>query len=221
MIITAGNGTLTGNSDTEYVLNQSLNVETETLKESAGSGEYVKFDGRTYRIMEHTDTGTKLILDGFYDTTVAYGNDFQTMSTLLTSTSFKNWLVPTRQTDLINTTWYRGANFTSGSNYKDNLSSTENPFTNTVALVRVGEMLANQSLSLISKNYTTANTSANSWNYWAMTPCNTTTAWNIRNYGVADLIDFTATYGVRPVIMVSSDLVINAGNGTLSAPYEI
>jgi len=142
------------------------------------------------------------------------------MSTLLTGSTFLNWLAPTRQGDIINTTWYRGDYWT-GGDYETNLSSTANLFTGKVGLIRIGEMLASQSLSLLTNNYSSTNSTSNSKTYWTLTPYDASIAWHVFNNDTANSYDASSSGGVRAVIVIPSSMQITSGNGTLSSPYQV
>ena len=142
--ITGGNGTLTD----PYMIGEVSDV-TGSLKDNGHVGEYVTYAGRNYRVVETSNQGTKLILDGYYDSNddgtieesdkMAYGttDGTCTLSTTINEESFINWISNNNEPDknkLVSTTWYRGDNFDFGDNYKDNLESTSNPYEGKVGL---------------------------------------------------------------------------------------
>ena len=229
-IITSGDGTLSATSN-GYILNQTLdNVTNKKVSEVVTSGEYVTYDGRTYRVVEKNSDGVKLILDGFYTTDTAYGTDFSTMGSTLNDTNFQNWLLPTKTPQPVK--WYRGAYFVDGNDYTNNLSTsnTSNEFQITsgnksIGLIKIGEIMSGQSLSMITSNYKTMNDISNRYSrtnrYWTLTPKSGSSAWDVYNYGSADRDVVARAYGLRPVIVISSDATITSGNGTLTAPFEV
>ena len=223
--ITGGNGTLTD----PYIIGEVSDV-TGSLKDNGHVGEYVTYAGRNYRVVETSNQGTKLILDGYYDSNndgtidnMEYGTNC-TLCTTINEESFINWISNNNETDkakLVSTTWYRGDNFDYGDNYKDNLESTSNPYEGRVGLIRVGEMLSGQSETILSKNHTVSNNYNNAQTYWTSTPNSASNAWNVYSIGNASSNDVADAYGVRPVVMISSDVTITGGNGTPNSPYQI
>lgn len=229
-IITSGDGTLSATSN-GYILNQTLdNVTNKKVSEVVTSGEYVTYDGRTYRVVEKNSDGVKLILDGFYTTDTAYGTDFSTMGSTLNDTNFQNWLLPTKTPQPVK--WYRGAYFVYGNDYTNNLSTsnTSNEFQITsgnksIGLIKIGEIMSGQSLSMITSNYKTMNDISNRYSrtnrYWTLTPYGASDAWDVGYYGDAGYHGVAYAGGLRPVIVISSDATITSGNGTLTAPFEV
>ena len=55
---------------------------------------------------------------------------------------------------------------------------------------------------------------------WTMTPSSSSYAWLVYYYGFADYHSVSATYGLRAVINVNSDVTITAGNGTLGTSWS-
>ena len=228
--ITGGNGTLTD----PYIIGE-VNDVTGSLKDNSHVGEYVTYAGRNYRVVETSNQGTKLILDGYYDSNndgtiensdyMAYGttDGVCTLCTTINEDSFINWISNNNETDknkLVSTTWYRGDYWTDG-NYKTNLESTSNPYEGRVGLIREGEMLSGQSETILSKNHTTSNSDTNAKTYWTATPYSDLFAGFVLGGGSVDNDDVTLTWSVRPVIMISPDVQITSGNGTFNSPYQI
>ena len=231
--ITGGNGTLTD----PYIIGE-VNDVTGGLKEHSHVGEYVTYAGRNYRVVETSNQGTKLILDGYYDSNndgtieesdkMAYGttDGTCTLCTAINEDSFINWISNNNETDknkLVSTVWYRGDYFVEGDNYKDYLESTANPYEGRVGLIRVGEVLSGQSETILSKNHATSNNYNNAQVYWIATPYSASYAWYVYIYGAASYNEFYVTHavGVRPVIMIGPDVQITSGNGTFNSPFQI
>ena len=220
--ITKGDGT----TSNYYVLSENKNSNiTGTLEENVTSGEYVKLEGKTYRVVSKESDGIKLILDG-YVVKSKYGsnNTFTTTSGIgatlngdvLTSLGLST------SDKIVETTWYQGDAIDYGFKYTDVLNSTSNGVTAKVGLIRVGEMLASQSSTILTKNYTAASSYNNATSYWLMNKYTSTSdAWGVNSDGYANYSGVTSTYGVRPVIKVKTDLTISKGNGTWNSPYEI
>ena len=230
--ITGGNGTLTD----PYMFEDKSSSVTGTLKDNSQIGEYVTYAGRNYRVVETSENGTKLILDGYYDSNnngtidssdkMSYGTNC-TLCTTINEDNFINWLSNNNEEDknkLASITWYRGDYWGSSSttyNYKTNLDSTGNPYEGSVGLIRIGEMLSGQSETILSKNHTVTNSYSNTLTYWTATPYSVSYAWNVYSDGNADLNSVSFAYGFRPVINISSEITITGGNGTPNSPYQI
>lgn len=210
-----------------------LNEVTGSLKDHSRVGEYVNYAGRNYRVVETSSSGTKLILDGYYDSNndgtvedsdkMAYGTNC-TLCNTINEDSFINWISNNDDTDknkLSLTTWYQGDNFDYGNNYKDNLGSIANPYEGRIGLIRVGEILSGQSETILSKNHTVSNSNYNTQTYWTSTPYSVSFAWYVFYNGNAYSDDVGLMNGVRPVIMISPDVQITSGNGTFNSPYQI
>jgi hypothetical protein len=102
------------------------------------------------------------------------------MGSTLNDTNFQNWLLPTKTPQPVK--WYRGAYFVYGNDYTNNLSTsnTSNEFQITsgnksIGLIKIGEIMSGQSLSMITSNYKTMNDVVNRYSrtnrYWTLTSC--------------------------------------------------
>ena len=229
IIITGGNGTL---SD-PYMFEDKSSSVTGTLKDNSQIGEYVTYAGRNYRVVETSDNGTKLILDGYYDSDndgtvdssdeMSYGTNC-TLCTTINEDNFINWLSNSNVQDkqkLASTTWYRGEHFDYGYNYKTNLESLSNPYDGSVGLIRVGEMLSGQSETILSKNHTVSNSVNNAQWYLTVTPYGSSDVWIVSDNSSADFYSVDTTFSLRPVINIGPDVQITSGNGTPNSPYQI
>ena len=230
--ITGGNGTLTD----PYLIGE-VNDITGSLKDNSHVGEYVTYAGRDYRVVETSSSGTKLILDGYYDSDddgtidssdgIAYdsnNNGGCTLCTAVNEEPFINWISNNNETDkakLVSTTWYRGDYFGWGDNYKDNLESTSNPYVGRVGLIRVGEMLSGQSETILSKNHTVIKDKDNAAVYWTSTPYDASDAWFVDSIVETYIGSTIGLNAVRPVVMIGPDVQILGGNGTFNSPYQI
>ena len=56
---------------------------------------------------------------------------------------------------------------------------------------------------------------------WTMTPCNSSYAWYVLEYGSFDYNSVSNANGLRAVIVIKSDVEIISGTGTFSNPYVI
>ena len=235
--ITGGNGTLTD----PYLIGEESDV-TGSLKNNGHVGEYVTYAGRNYRVVETSSQGTKLILDGYYDSNndgiiedsdkMTYGTDC-TLCTKINEDNFINWISNNNETEknkLASTTWYRGDNWgwsmdgfsgDHGGNYKDILESKSNPYEGRVGLIRIGEMLSGQSETILSKNHTVSISYNNAEYYWTAITYSVSAAWYVHYCGLAYNNDVSIAYAVRPVIMIGPDVQILGGNGTFNRPYQI
>ena len=221
-IITKGDGT----ASNYYVLSENKDSDkTGTLLENVTSGEYVKLEGKTYRVVSKESDGIKLILDGYVGTSAYGSNNTFTLESgigqklngdVLTSLGLST------SDKIVTTTWYQGDAVDYGFEYTDVLNSTNNGVTAKVGLIRLGEMLSGQSSTILTKNYTTSSSYNNTTSYWTMNKyTSTSSAWFVDNGGFADNIVVPHTFGVRPVIKVKTDLTISKGNGTWNNPYEV
>lgn len=216
-IITNGNGSVTK----PYILEQFSNeVINKPLKNNSTSGEYINLSGKVYRIVAKEEQGIKLILDGYYETLENY-NISRTnislfpdspMDILLNGTNndgvILNWL---NSDKIISATWNQGNNFDLGSPYTTSLTNNNDNIIRKVGLIRIGEMLSGQSSSIIEKQ-----------TYWTMTQYKYDWAIiSIYDIGKAYFENVVNTFGVRPVIYVSNNTIINSGNGTQNNPYQI
>ncbi len=202
-----------------------LNEVTGSLKDHSRVGEYVNYAGRNYRVVETSSSGTKLILDGYYDSnndgvietsdkTIETGN---ALFVFINEETFINWISNNNEADkskLISTTWYREFYFDYGDDYKESLESTSRPYVGEIGVIRMGEMLSGQSETILSKNHATSSSSSNAQTYWTSNGL-----WYINLFGSS----FQANvYNiVRPVLMISPDVQITSGNGTFNEPYRI
>jgi len=225
-VITGGNGSL---SDA-YILNQSIESKTGKLNEKSSSGEYVSLDGKTYRVVSKETNGTKLIYDGYYEepSGTIYKMVYGTDNTFTTSSGIGQklngdvltWLGNSDK--IIESNWYQSSGFGYGTRYPNMLDDTISPIKAKVGLIRVGEMMSGQSVSILTKNYTERSSYSNALYYWTMNKyTSTSSAWCVYNIGYAYIRGVANTYGVRPVIVVSTDTMITSGNGTLQSPYIV
>ena len=213
---------------------------TGKLNEKATSGEYVMFAGRKYRVVDKDSNGnTKLILDGYYEepSGTIYNMSYGSNNTFSTTTGIGqklngdvlNWLVQesdtTNRNKLVsNYTWYQN-NFEWGYDYKISLNE-ENPTRSiqaTVGLIRIGEMLSNQSSSILTNGYNGTSSYYNTKNYWTMTPYTSSSgAWRVYENGYSDnhSVSYTVGLSLRAVINVNSGVTITGGNGTLGATWS-
>ena len=242
--ITGGNGTIgtTWNVETgPYIFNEEKNAEvTGKLNEKSTSGEYVMFAGKKYRIIgEDSNGNVKLILDGYYEEnnkifTMKYNETSTNLFSLTTgigqklNTDVLEWLVSSNDTEnrnklVTNYTWYQN-NFAFGYDYEVSLKelNADKSIDATVGVISVGEMLSSQSSSILTKGYTLEKNYNNATTYWIMTSyANASIGWYGSKLGHVYYNDVSNLLGLRPVIVVNSDITIISGNGTWGNPYQI
>ena len=154
-VITGGSGTLSS----PYTIQDKENV-TGNLKDHSYVGEYVTYAGRNYRVVETSNEGTKLILDGYYDAnndSVIDNSDKVQFITeegmegicilcmTINDESFINWISNNNESEknkLITTTW-------TGS--IDDSTSVTYSYEGRIGLIAVGEILASQSETILNK----------------------------------------------------------------------
>ena len=222
--ITEGDGTLSA----PYIGNTSKATNVSDI----AIGEYInipKNDGGTYlaRVVKHDQNGTKVILNGLYNTS-AFGSNstfstttFSTSSTIYTGalTEFKNSL-DSNYFDSTN----RNFNMTmygSGANY----AYAATMFYDNISLPSVGEMFSGNDIDLTtgSKTFVDNNKILNptlSSSYWLMNANNSSSVRRVSNDGNLSSGSPSITSGVRATWYIS-DITITGGNGTPSAPYTL
>ena len=224
-VVTAGNG----NSNRFYVLgeNKTDNI-TGSLSEKVSSGEYVTLEGHTYRVVRKTTDGVKLILDDFYrdSSNTIYTMSFGTNNTFTKDSGIGQklngevitWLGLSNSDKIVETTYYQGNGVTNGMQYTNDLIET-NGVSSKVGLIQYSDILASQSSTLLTKNYTTSASADNTSKYWTMTKFNTGGVVYISSGGYGN--ETAGEYAIRPVITVKNNLNIISGTGTWNNPYKI
>ena len=227
-IIASGQGTLT----VPYMIDNTDDV-TGSLKDNSHVGEYVTYAGRNYRVVETSYLGTKLILDGYYDSNndgviedsdkMAYGTNC-TLCTTINEKSFINWISNNNEIDknkLVWATWYHGEPFDYGDYYKTSLESTSNAYIGRVGLIRVGEVLSGQSETILSNNQPQTNNYNNASDYWTGSLSISSSVWKVNDLGNISKNNVTNLFAVRPVIMIHPGVPITGGQGTPNEPYTL
>lgn len=181
------------------------------LRNIATSGEYVKLDGKLYRVMEKTMEGTKMVLDGYVSEAMNYRN----MLTSLQDGSVLNELVSAaNQAKVAAITWNHGRSFDYGKHYSIALDDTGTDiFSSKVGTIRIGEMYAAPSDSVSGSDRMTYS--------WTLTKVNASYSWYVIRDSTTDYNSVSSTYGIRPVLVISPTVTIKGGNGTYHSPYEI
>ncbi|MEG2322471.1 MAG: hypothetical protein RSB71_03220 [Bacilli bacterium] len=213
--VTGGNGT----SNDNFILeaDKTTNVVNKSLKDTVTPGEYVKLNGKTYRVVSKNNDKVKLIYDGYYEEpagtvfNMAYGTDNVFSTTAGIGQKLNTAVLTYLGTDkIVESNWYQKP-FDYGNSYTVSLDETGTPVTSKVGLIRVGEMLSGQSATISSKQH-----------YWTLTPhTHASNAWIVYFDGHSGNNAVTDTNGLRPVINVNSTLTITTGKGTPNSPYEI
>lgn len=204
-IITDGDGTLSF-----PIMVDDSTTKTGKLIDNAVSGDYVILAGNKYRVIEKiAGTGTKLILDNYLSSTETYTN----MITKMSNNTYLTQLgLTTSDSRLVNYTWDRGNNFTNGKSYTVSLATSTNIFTSYIGGIRVGEMYSSNSNSIPLSSRK---------NYWTLTPYSSSNSWNVYAKSFVNYLSNSSTSSVRPALMISLNVNITKGNGTLENPYEI
>ena len=211
--ITEGDGTLTA----PYIGNTSKATNVSDI----AVGEYVsipKSDGGTYlaRVVKHDQNGTKVILNGLYNTS-AFGSNttFSTSSTIYTGTltEFKNSL-DSNYFDSTNRNFNMMV-YPNGANYAD----TTTMFNGNIGLPSVGEMFSGNDAKTFVDTSKILNPTLNS-NYWLMNAYSSSSVRYVNNNGNLNNHIPSNAYGVRATWYIS-DITITGGNGTPSAPYTL
>lgn len=204
-IITSGDGT----SSFPIRVDDST-IKTGKLMDNAVSGDYVSLAGKRYRVVEKiSGIGIKLVLDSYLSSTETYTN----MITNMTNNTYLTELgLTTTDSRLVNYTWDRGNNFTNGKSYTVSLATSSNVFTSYTGGIRVGEMYSSNSDSILPSLRK---------NYWTITPYSSSSSWNIYAKGFSNYLSTSSKSGVRPVLMISLNVDITKGDGTLKNPYVI
>ena len=215
--ISSGTGTL---QDPFIIEDRST---TGKLNDHSLIGEYVTYAGRNYRVVETSSLGTKLILDGYYDSNndgvieesdeMAYGvtNEECTLCKVVNEEAFVDWISRSNATDkskLSSITWYYG-DMKWGDDYKKSLENVLE-YSGAIGLIRIGEILSSHSVTTLSKNH-----------YWTSTISNGAYAWKIQNGGDSTNVSVSGLNSVRPVINIGPDVQILGGNGTFNEPFQI
>ena len=230
-VITGGSGTLSS----PYTIQDKENV-TGNLKDHSYVGEYVTYAGRNYRVVETSNEGTKLILDGYYDSNnngiiededklpfiMEEGmEDTCILCMMINEESYINWISNNNESEknkLITTTW---------TDSIDDSTSVTYSYEGRIGLISVGEVLASQSETILSKNRTERGAYRNAQEYW-MVPS------YLEGFGLLSAVMFSggisalvldpsylSAIPIRPVIMISPDVQITSGNGSFESPYQI
>lgn len=219
----------TGTSNDYYVLVENkTDNKSGTIENTTTSGEYVKINDKVYRVVSKDSDGVKVILDGYYENKIAYGKDntFSTSSGIgkILNTDVLSDLGLSNSSIIVSTTWYPGKTLSSGFKYTDSLDQTDK-VTAKVGLIRLGDILSNNSSTMLSKNYTTESTNTNLSEYWTISRYSSTgnlKEWRLGTSGRAgSSLEVTNTSGVRPVIKIKNGIQISKGTGTYDNPLEL
>ena len=222
--IVDGDGTV----DNPYRLNGDNDTNLSgTLLSSRYSGEYIRFGylGYLYRIVSHENfSGTKIVsAEPLANIKSAFGSG-TTFSSTNTIGSFLNGdyltnYVGSSYIDMIedSTTWYLGtvsytdsyklAKYT-GTDLSRLTSATSHE---KVGLLRHGELMAGQ-----------FDSNGHNTDYWLLTPYNASIkVYQVGIVGLAQSIDATNSFGVRPSMNLKSSVVITGGLGTKKIPFTL
>jgi hypothetical protein len=227
VIISGGSGTETD----PYTLSGDTSAATNDLLNTRKSGEYVTFDGGSYRIVDVEDSTTQLVsseplkvggsfttkaFDSSSTTTVLYTPTSSTNIGYYLNNDWYNSISSTYQAMIVDGTWYLGtvgyANYSLSKCTTAGINCTKNQtnVTAKVGLLRLGEELSGQ-----------FNTYSNNTSYWLLTPYSASYVRIVNSSGSANYYSPTNAVGVRPSINLKSSVKITGGAGTKSNPYTI
>jgi len=224
----------TGNIKNYYVLAEDkTNYKTGKIGEIATSGEYVKLEGKIYRVVSKEEDGVKLILDGYYDKKIPTEGDPSILTTSsgvikALNNEVLTWLDLADSDKLNEKIWYQGTAISMGADafrYTDSLSDDniiDNGNKFKVGLIRMGEILSSNTSTILTNNYTEASSYNNPKTNLLMNKNKySNMEWIILNSGSPSTWGAESQDTVRPVIVVKSELPISGGTGTWDNPYEI
>ncbi len=229
----------TGTSDDPYTISGDKETVTAgtTLLNTRVSGEYVKFDGEIYRIVEIENNTTKLnkmdyvrdesdaVIKKSFSSSTTFGNgSSDTYWDYYLNNTWYNSISETYKNMLVEGTYYLGT-WDNGSSYKisicatasntvttDDCSKTTSIWTGNVGLPRYGEMFASQQGSGFSS----------SEDMWLITPYTySDTVWLVDSYDGTSNASPVYAYGARPSINLSSAVKITEGTGLKNDPFEL
>jgi len=205
-----GDGTKTN----PYRLANDTAASANTSLNDRYTGEYVKFNDQTWRIVSTDENGTKLILDSYLQNAngevieAAYGDSVHYgMSNIVTEISnyYQN------NDKLLNTVWYRGT-YAWGENPMGTSIRLDGNYSNhKYGLIRIGELMSGRGATL----------EMNGMTYWTMTENDDNTVWHITTTGGAAYDNLSAPRAIRPVIKLDSNMTIVSGTGIYNNPYVI
>lgn len=220
-IITSGNGTI----NDVYILNQNVDSKTGKLSSIVSSGEYVVLNNKLFRVVSKDSNGVKLISEENYQNAISYGvNDEVNLEDAKLWKSLNSevldWIGDSNK--IISTDWYSGKGYDYGTEYTIVLNDINNKLVGKVGLIRINEMLATQSMTRLTKNYSTSADTANVKTLWTMNfGPNNKGAWYISSIGTSIYYTSKIHAAIRPVIVVSNNTEVVSGNGTFANPYKI
>jgi hypothetical protein len=236
VIISGGSGTETD----PYTLSGDTSAAINDLLNTRKSGEYVTFDGGSYRIVDVEDSTTQLVsseplkvsgsfttkaFDSNSTTTVLYTPTSSTNIGYYLNNDWYNSISSTYQAMIVEGTWYLGT-VGDGTNYSlskcttagINCTKNQTNVTAKAGLLRLGEELSGQFNRYLD---TSGSTTGLTTNYWLLTPCDASYVRVVYSYGFASSGSPTFARGVRPSINLKSSVKITGGAGTKSNPYTI
>lgn len=219
----------TGTFTNPIVVGENTTNVTGAISTIAKVGEYVRYAERKYRVLSNDNNGVKMVLDGYYDSDndnildnddkLAYGTYGTGVTNcdlciIMNENAFITWLSNGNTADankLLSTTWYRGSLMSlTNIDFQTNLASTENSYSGSVGLIRIGEILSGRSATIEDPK-----------EYWAA-PSNTDKmAFYIFDHWGLSVGSVTGKKLIRPIININQTTNIISGNGTYNNPYQI
>ena len=213
----------TGAIDNPYVLLNDPNTTYTNVKLRNiyhTIGQYITYNGHTYRIMETGAGYVKLVMAPATDITTT---EFSTSSTrfnlsngigYLLNTTLRSYFVPTDQSLnlTLDTKVYLGEYASLGSNFKTEYLLKTNQLSGVVAAVpKMGEILGSAPIKCYTSSCQT---------YWLMSDSDANNAYIIHSSAV-DAHPKSNGYSVIPTIYISNEGIILSGSGTQSSPFVL
>ena len=144
----------------------------------------------------------------------------------------QEYLSKIKNNHIVNGQWNIGGTSVNNNMEKENISESQFKWNGEIGLIAISDYLKASteqncdSITKVNKDY--AKCSNKNWlymsniNWWTITPYNDTTImlWYIGEAGFIDNNSTINSYGVRPVIYLSSDIKLS-GNGTKQQPFTL
>ncbi|MBQ2409532.1 MAG: type II secretion system protein [Bacilli bacterium] len=215
----------TGSIDNPYVLLNDPNTTYTNVKlrnTYHTIGQYITYNGHTYRIMETGAGYVKLVMvPTATDITTSVFSNSSTRFNLsngigyLLNTTLRSYFVPTNESLnlTLDTKVYLGEYASLGSNFKTEYLLKTNQLSGVIAAApKLGEILGATPM----KCYTGGSCPT----YWLMTDSDANNAFSISMTALVPQSK-SETYSVIPTIYISNEGIILSGSGTQSSPFVL
>lgn len=225
--VSDGDGTL----QSVYLLSQAdsdSSIKGKEIAKEASVGEYVLLNKKYFRISGIESQGVKLIYDGYYTTGTTFGSNSTYDGSNVDNKIINDvlpWLGLDSSDKLVDASWNPGTTFDLGNSYNVPLTSSGEDIIRKAGVLKTGEILSNQSSSILNDGYkdsTGFDNSSYAKTFWIMTRSGgSDTAWYASDSGHNMWFNVTNTYYIRPVIYLKRNEIIASGYGTYKNPYVI